>query len=401
MPLPDQSSAGLPRVAVEEGLPLGADPVAPSVRVIGGWLSDDPGRALVLALIGAGIYGLLVLLRWGLRKLAARPAAEGAWRGLLGKAVCATRSFFLAVVAAQIVAASADLPAPLVRVIGFLFTVGTVIQVAIWAETLVSGLLDLRSQRAEDDSAVNLLRTLLRVAVWLLAFLTLLANLGVNITGLIAGLGIGGIAIGLAAQGVLGDLFAAFSILLDKPFRRGDTILYEPGAIGTVEEIGMKSTRIRALSGELIVVSNAKLLGATLANYADYRRRRVVITFGLIYETDVDQLAGVPAIVRGVVEAVPLASFDRCHLIRFGASSLDFELVFTVDHPGLVEMMSAREQVILGIIRAFRTGGLHFAYPVQVGMIAGPDGLIVDPAVAAAAGAGHPRPPRSAVTGNR
>jgi small-conductance mechanosensitive channel len=370
--------------------------ISPSLRTIGRWVAEDPVRALVLIAVAIGFYFLFVLLRSALRHLIDRFARAGSWHDLLARTVRATRSFFLVVVAARIVTESAAVPDPLVRLVAFLFTVTTVVQVAIWAQTVLVGLVNLRSDRAEDDSALNLVKTLITVAVWVLAFLTLLSNLGVNITGLIAGLGIGGIAIGLAAQGVLGDLFAAFSILLDKPFRRGDTILYEPGAIGTVEEIGMKSTRIRALSGELVVVGNAKLLGATLSNYADYTRRRVVLNFGLIYETEADRLHRVPAIVEAAVADVALASFDRCHLIGFGASSLSYELVFIVDHPGLVEMFTARQAVILRMIEAFRAEGLRIAYPVQVGMIAGPDGIVVDPALAAAAGAGNPRPPAGA-----
>ncbi|MFQ3665878.1 MAG: mechanosensitive ion channel domain-containing protein, partial [Sphingomonadaceae bacterium] len=174
-------------------------------------------------------------------------------------------------------------------------------------------------------------------------------------------------------------LFAAFSIVFDKPFKRGDAIMYEPGAVGIVEEIGIKSTRIRALSGEMVIMSNAKLLNATVANYATFERRRVVLQFGVTYETSPEQLEAIPGMLETIIGQVPLARFDRCHLIGYGAYSLDFELIFFVDAPGLVEMFDARQTIMIALMRRFRDEGISFAYPVQVEMLAGPDGKVVDP----------------------
>lgn len=376
MPTPWMSATPAP---LANGPDLFEEQLTPALRSVVGWLVRDTGEALTLLAIAAGVFLLLFLLRRAASALVRRAAPSPLWRDQLADAVGRTRLWFLALAALRIVAGAGQPPPVLTGLIIFLFTVGAVIQVALWVQSLLMGVLRARSERAEDDTALALMRGLLSAAVWIIAFLTLLANLGVNITGLIAGLGIGGIAIGLAAQGVLSDLFAAFSIVFDKPFRRGDAILYEPGAVGVVEEIGVKSTRIRALSGEMVIMSNAKLLSTTVANYATFERRRVVLGFGVTYETPPDKLEAVPGMVRAVVEAAPKASFDRCHLTALGASSLDFELVFFVEDPGLNAMMEARQAVILGILRALAAADIDIAYPVQVEMLAGPDGKIIDP----------------------
>ncbi|MFN7173266.1 MAG: mechanosensitive ion channel family protein [Thermaurantiacus tibetensis] len=371
--------APAPAPAPVNGTEFLDDRVAPAVRSVAGWLAEDTGQAATLLAVAAGLFLALLLLRRGVQGLVRRAIPSPVWREHLAEAVGRTGGWFLALASLRIVAGTGSMPPVLARLVLFLFTVAAVVQVALWVQSLLMGLLRARSERADDDTALALMRGLLTAAVWIVAALTLLANLGVNITGLIAGLGIGGIAIGLAAQGVLSDLFAAFAIVFDKPFRRGDSIAYEPGAIGVVEEIGIKSTRIRAISGELVIMSNAKLLGATVANYAAFERRRVMLRFGVIYETPPERLEAIPALVREAVEAAPKAVFDRCHLTGFGASSLDFELVFFVEDPALVTMMDSRQEVILGIIRAFADHDIAFAYPVQVEMLAGPDGRIIDP----------------------
>ncbi|MFQ3595112.1 MAG: mechanosensitive ion channel domain-containing protein [Sphingomonadaceae bacterium] len=353
--------------------------LSPALRSVVGWFANRPEEALTLLAIAGGIFLALLVVRWLVRSLVLRAVSSPIWREQLANTVQRTGSWFLALAALRIVAGTAGPPPIISGIIVFLFTVAAVIQAALWVQSLLMGVLQARSERTDDDTALALMRGLLSAAVWIIAFLTLLANLGVNITGLIAGLGIGGIAIGLAAQGVLSDLFAAFSIVFDKPFKRGDAIMYEPGAVGIVEEIGIKSTRIRALSGEMVIMSNAKLLNATVANYATFERRRVVLQFGVTYETSPEQLEAIPGMLQAIIGEVPLARFDRCHLIGYGAYSLDFELIFFVDAPGLVEMFDARQTIMIALMRRFRDEGISFAYPVQVEMLAGPDGKVVDP----------------------
>jgi small-conductance mechanosensitive channel len=355
------------------------DRLTPAMEGLVGWFERDWREALTLLAIAAGVFLMLLVGQRIVLFVARRAIPEESWRTIAEKVIRRTGKLFLAVAALRLVAEVGRPPDAVLGIIRFLFTVVAVVQVAVWTRTFLLGLVRVRSERAEDDTALGLVRALISVGVWAVALLTLLANLGVNITGLIAGLGIGGIAIGLAAQGVLGDLFAAFSIVFDKPFKRGDAIAYEPGAVGVVEEIGIKSTRIRALSGEMVILSNAKLLSATVANYATFEQRRVVLPFSVTYETPPAKLELIPGMAEAIVEGAPLARFERCHLIGLGAHSLDFELVFFVDAPGLKEMFDARQAVLIGLLRRFRDEGIAFAYPVQVGMLAAPDGTIIDP----------------------
>jgi small-conductance mechanosensitive channel len=383
-----------PNVSAPAATGGGADPakgaiedqLTPAMEGLVRWFERDWREALTLLAIAAGVFLLLLVVQRLVLFVARRAILEDSWRRIAEKVIARTGKLFLAFAALRLVAEVGRPPDVVLGIIRFLFTVVAVVQVAVWTRTFLLGLVRVRSERAEDDTALGLVRALISVGVWAVALLTLLANLGVNITGLIAGLGIGGIAIGLAAQGVLSDLFAAFSIVFDKPFKRGDAIAYEPGAVGVVEEIGIKSTRIRALSGEMVILSNAKLLSATVANYATFEQRRVVLPFGVTYETPAEKLERIHAMVAEIVAAAPLARFERCHLIGFGASSLDHELVFFVEAPGLQEMFDARQAVLIGLIRRFGEAGISFAYPVQVGMLAGPDGTIIDPREEWAAG---------------
>ncbi len=270
--------------------------------------------------------------------------------------------------------------------IGFLFTIAAAFQGAFWIRELLVSLVEARAKQTEEEdatmsSAVGVLTILINVVVWTITFIILLDNLGVNVTALVAGLGVGGIAIGLAAQGIFADLFAALSILLDQPFKRGDTIQVggPVGIVGTVEHIGLKTTRLRALSGEMVVISNTNLLNQQINNFADYTERRIVLTLQVIYQTGPDLMLKIPTELEKIVSARKLCRFDRAHFIAFSASSLDFELVFHVEDPGLVTMMAERHAIGIAIIKRFEELAISFAYPSQTSFLAGPDGQIVVP----------------------
>ncbi|MCS6986787.1 MAG: mechanosensitive ion channel family protein [Sphingomonadaceae bacterium] len=360
--------------------------ITPAIDETVRWLGSDPDRLLLLGAAAAAVFLLLVGLKLWLARFLGRIEERATWLPTTRRAVERTGLVVLALTAVALVVKGAEPPAIVRRGFELLFTVAITVQAAVWAQTILIGLVEQRSAQAEDKSAFSLLTSLLSAVVWIVATLTLLANLGVDITGLVAGLGIGGITIGLAAQGVLGDLFAAFAILLDKPFRRGDTITFEPGRLGRVEEIGVKSTRLRALDGELIVIPNAKLLSGPLANYAAFERRRILQRFGIIYETDPATVARIPQEVEVVVQAVPRCSFERCHLVAFGTYALEFELVFFVETPDFLEMCAARQAVLIGLLERLRALDVPLAYPVQVEMVAGPDGRILDPRAVGAVG---------------
>jgi len=213
------------------------------------------------------------------------------------------------------------------------------------------------------NSVVRSTQAILRSLVWVAAILFVLDNLGVNISAVLTGLGIGGVAVALAAQAILGDLFNFFVILLDKPFNIGDFITSD-SVSGTIEHIGLKSTRIRSLSGEMVVVSNSNLLGSRIHNYKELTKRRVVFKTAIVYGTAPELLKKIPAVIKRAVEARK-AEFERCNLYNCGDFSLDFETVYYFNEPDYNAYMAAHEQVLLGVIEGLADAGAELAYPTQ------------------------------------
>jgi small-conductance mechanosensitive channel len=225
---------------------------------------------------------------------------------------------------------------------------------------------------------MGIIRLLVSFSLFALATILILDNLGVNVTGLIAGLGIGGIAIGLAAKGIFDDLFAALAILFDRPFKRGDSVRWDQTS-GTVEAIGLKTTRVRSINGEQVVISNANLLNKELHNMARLDRRRLSVVVGVVYELPGEKLRAIPGIIRGIVEAVDKCVVIRCGCINLGASSVDFEVQFDVTSEAYNEVYDARTAVCLAILERFAAEGISVAYPTQTTYTAGPDGRPVMP----------------------
>lgn len=217
---------------------------------------------------------------------------------------------------------------------------------------------------AGSISTVRAVGFLTTVVLWVVLCLVALDNFGVEVTALVAGLGIGGIAVALAVQNILGDLFASLSIVIDKPFEVGDFVVVGDFS-GSVEQIGVKTTRIRSLSGEQIVFPNGDLLQSRLRNYKRMYERRVVFRFGVLYETPVDQLEAIAPLVRDIVEALETVRFDRAHLFSFGPSSLDFEVVYWVKSADYNLYADRHQAINLALLRALAERGIGFAYPTQ------------------------------------
>ncbi|MGV3480696.1 MAG: mechanosensitive ion channel family protein [Sphingobium sp.] len=346
------------------------------------WLDNHSLQILIAAAIATGVFFLLVGLRRLGMKLCNKEDHTG-WLSVIGRAISRTGTFFMIMVSARLVSGYAQTPDMVARTITFLFTVSAVFQAAIWAREIVLGVIEHRAgtdaHRAEAlGSAMGIIRLLVTVVLFAVAIIVVLDNLGVNVTGLVAGLGIGGIAIGLAAQGIFSDLFAALSILFDKPFRRGDAIKWDTTS-GTVEQIGLKTTRVRAISGEEVVISNANLLNKELHNMARLHRRRHVLTIGVTYQTPPDVCAKIPAMIKAIVEAHPKCQMIRCGMTGFGASSLDYEAQFDVLSENYDEVFEARSKVCIDILQRFNAEGIEFAYPTQTSFTAAPDGTLVMP----------------------
>ena len=346
------------------------------------WLDvNRDGLPLGLAVAGAIVavmFGIRLVGRW---MLAADPHCTR-WRGIIGRVLSKTTVFFMVAAALDIVATYTDVPARIGRLVDILFIVAVAIQGAIWARELIIGAI---SRRVGDDpgettlgNAAGIVRVLVSIALFALATIVILENLGANVTALIAGLGIGGIAIGLAAQGIFSDLFAALAIVFDRPFRRGDTIQYDQ-TTGTVERIGLKTTRLRSLNGEQVVMANTKLLEREIHNLAEGQSRRSSLPFGLVYQTPPDELEKVPSLAKGAVESRKGCSFVRCAVLGFGASSIDFELIFDSASVDVNKVASDRTAVALAVLRMMAKHGLEFAYPTQTTFTAAPDGTLVMP----------------------
>ena len=245
--------------------------------------------------------------------------------------------------------------------------VATIIQAGIWLSTALQIWLENYSKEETDGAdrmTMNALSFLGRIALWATVLLLILDNLGVDVTALVAGLGIGGIAIALAVQNVLSDLFASLSIVLDKPFVPGDFVVVGDMA-GSVEHIGIKTTRIRSISGEQLVFSNADLLGSRIRNFGRMRERRVVFSLGVTYQTPADKLERVPGLIQAAIESQERARFDRSHFASYGDSALNFETVYFVESSDYATHMDILESVNLTIYRSFAAEGIEFAYPTQ------------------------------------
>jgi small-conductance mechanosensitive channel len=331
------------------------------------------GAVIVLVLLGVKILGV---------KICGTDPGHVHWRTVLGRVLAGSRLWFMIALAARLVAGYAGAPPSVANTIEVLFVIASTLQVALWAREVVLGVVEHRAGGLEESSglgsALGIIRLLVTIAIFAIALVVVLDNLGVNVTGLIAGLGIGGIAIGLAAQGIFADLFAALAILFDRPFRRGDSIRWDTTS-GTVEQIGLKSTRVRAITGEEVVISNKNLLDKELHNMARLNRRRIVQAIGLVYQTPPEVCTRLPEICKEVVESCDKCSFVRCGLSGYGASSLDFSLEFDVKSEVWQKVFDARSQVLVALLKRFNEEGIEFANPAQTTYTAAPDGTLIMP----------------------
>ncbi len=334
--------------------------------------------AVALALGLGTAVALRILARVLVRrlgKLAEQTATY--WDDVLAGMLAATHTVFLLIVAAFVATLVLDLPTSWERLTRRVMAVALIVQAGLWAAAALTGwLANYRRQKMEDDPAaattVSAIGFVGKLLLWSAVLLVTLQNLGVDVTALVAGLGVGGIAVALAAQNILGDLFASMSIVLDKPFVLGDFVVVGDFA-GSIEFIGLKTTRIRSLSGEQLVFSNADLLTSRLRNFGRMQERRILFTVGVIYQTSRQQLDRIPRILRDAVESVDQARFDRAHFKAFGPSSLDFEVVYYVQVPDYNAYMDAQQAINLKVFDGFAAEGIEFAYPTQTLFIEQPE----------------------------
>jgi hypothetical protein len=285
------------------------------------------------------------------------------------------------VTAIAILVTYAEPPARMARIVDIAFIIVASLQVAIWGRELILGAISHRVGDQSDTTlgnAIGIIRVLVSVALFALAFIVILDNLGVNVTALVAGLGIGGIAIGLAAQGIFSDLFAALAILFDRPFRRGDTVRYGT-TTGTVEKIGLKTTRLRSITGEQVVMANTKLLENEIHNLAEGVQRRQTLNFSLVYQTPADDLAALSELARPAVEAERGCKLVRCAPINLGPSGIDCECTYDDKSKDPDTLARHKAAIIIALLKVLDERGLTLAYPTQTTYTAAPDGTLVMP----------------------
>lgn len=325
-------------------------------------------RAALWVIVAVGVMrGLMPIAIARLAGWAEKTAIT--WDNALVNALRVTRWSLVAVVALGPASQELTLGHLAERWMNGLAMVALSLQIGLWVGAFLdTWIRNTREQALQNDpsttSALSVLSFLARVVLWSVLLLMVLDNLGFDVNTLVAGLGIGGIAVGLALQNILGDLFASLTIVLDKPFQVGHFIIIDEFS-GTVEHIGLKATRIRSLSGEMLVFSNADLTKARLRNYKFMQERRIVFKFGVTYDATPEQLEKIPSILREIIEGTEQARFDRAHFAAFGDSSLDFELVYWMLTADYTAYMDVQQAINLGLMRRLQQEGVSFAFPTR------------------------------------
>jgi small-conductance mechanosensitive channel len=330
-----------------------------------------PADWLIAAVVFMVVWGAL----WIVRDLIASRYKKSAGNRnptlirLVAYLIGNTKQFLFFAVALDAAQQSLALPDKIQRIVSITVMILILVQVGLWAGRAVRFYLEMKElERGADRvfaGSLDIISFVSRMLIWSLLVLVALDNLGVNITALLAGLGVGGVAVALALQNVLGDLFASLSIALDKPFVIGDNLTIDT-FVGRVEHIGIKTTRLRSESGEQIILSNADILKSRVRNFGRLPEQRIVATIRLKFETPAEKLKEMPKLLEGIVREHAQARFERCHLRNLGESSFQFELSYFVQQPAVNPMLDLQQTVNFRIIDEMRRLGVEFAYPAQL-----------------------------------
>lgn len=326
------------------------------------------GIALLVAIaIGLGLKIVLRIVASRLRVLTRRTANE--LDDAIVQALGGTRLVVLLLAGVGVASAGLDLVDRVRSAIESVVVIAVILQLGLWTKDVVIAWLDgYRERQMEADRAAattaGALSFLAQVLIWSVVLLLALDNVGVDVTAMVAGLGIGGIAVALALQNILADLFASLAIVLDKPFVIGDFLIVGD-LLGVVEKVGLKTTRVRSLSGEQLIFGNTDLLSSRVRNFGRMYERRVSFNIGVTYQTRVEQLKRIPTMIRRAIEEQKHTRFDRSNFARYGDFSLVFESVYYIASPDYNLYMNIQEAVNLRIKEQLEAEGIEFAYPTQ------------------------------------
>jgi len=328
------------------------------------------GDWLLAGLMAAAVWCAL----WLLRRLIAShyqrylSGANHPRVRFVAELAASTRQFFMLAIALYAGHESLILPAKAQRAVTNLVLLLILVQSGIWAVRSVRLYLQLKQQESGADrvlaGSIDIILFVARIIIWSLLILVTLENFGVNITALLAGLGVGGVAVALALQNVLGDLFASLSIALDKPFIVGDTLTID-AYTGTVERIGIKTTRLRSDAGEQIILSNADILKSRVRNYGRASELRALATIRVPYATSAEKILEIPQLLERIVRDQAHARFERCHLKTLGEWALQFELSYFGRDPDGYSLLDLQHAVNCRILEEFTRAGIEFAVPTQ------------------------------------
>ncbi len=327
------------------------------------WLMS---AGLVISVLGL-LLGVRRLVVGRLVALAQRTTTR--WDDLVVDLLRRTQFWFLVVIALIVGASVLTMSDGVATLLRRALPIAFFLQAGVWGAAAARVLLErYRSEKLAEDrgaaTTIAALGFLAQVVVWSAVVLLALDNAGVDVTALVASLGVGGVAIALATQNIFSDLFSSLAIVLDRPFVLGDFIVV--GELpGTVEQIGIKTTRVRALSGEQLVFSNADLLSSRVRNFGRMQERRILFKLGVTYQTPRADLERIPDMIRTAVEDQAHTRFDRSHFLSFGDFSLDFETVYFVTSPDYGQYMDIQQAINLSIHAQFEDAGIEFAYPTQ------------------------------------
>ena len=325
----------------------------------------------IAAIVAAVVFGVVTVLKRLVLQYTGRLAerTRNEYDDIVANVLGRTKVFFIGFISLYAGSRALDLSANAEYAVKVVAVSIVFIQLALWGNALIDSFVrrEIRVTLETDPATattMNALGFIGRLLLYSVLLLMALANLDVEIWPLLTGLGVGGIAVALAMQNILGDLFASLSIVLDKPFVIGDFIIVGD-LMGTVERVGLKTTRVRSLSGEQLIFANSDLLNARVRNYKRMVERRIVFSLGVTYQTPRERLKEIPLMIREIVEEREEARFDRSHFQRYGASSLDFETVYYVLSPDYNRFMDIQQEINLAIFERFEREGIEFAYPTQ------------------------------------
>jgi small-conductance mechanosensitive channel len=332
------------------------------------------GNTIAVWLTALGVFAASYIGLQILKRILVRPVAALASRtavevdDLVAGLLKGTKTFFVVALSLYFGSLALDLPERITEIAGIVTVILALAQVGYWGNAVISFFVErkVREQVEQEDTGsatvMNALGFVGKMILWSLLLLLALDNAGVEITSLVASLGIGGVAVALAVQNILGDLFASLSIVLDQPFAIGDFIVVGE-YMGTVEDIGLKSTRVRSLTGEELVFSNSDLLGSRIRNYKSLARRRASFSISIVYGTPYEKVEAVPELLAEIVKAQKDVTFDRAHLKEYGDFALIYEVVYYFETADYNAFMDTQQAINLAIYQKFEQEGIAFAFP--------------------------------------